>query len=464
MPQSAVVNGALQPIFSASQKELRILSSHRSEPRALSVPSGRISRLARFGGLASGIAGNVALHGARQLAQGRRPVMSDLILTPANVARLAEQLSQMRGAAMKVGQLLSMDAGEMLPPELADILARLRSEAHYMPPRQLRTVLDAAWGKDWHRRFRTFNVRPIAAASIGQVHRATTVEGEDLAIKVQYPGVRRSIDSDVDNVAALMRISGLLPRGLDLAQMLAEAKRQLHEEADYEREGRCLARFGTLLTGAPEFRVPALHEGLTGRDVLAMTHVAGDPVEDLVEAPQAERDRVMRLLIGLMFRELLDFRLMQTDPNFANYRHDPSTGQVVLLDFGATREVGTDMAEGYRRLLRAGLAGESDAMQAAVFELGFLSEAVPADLRTLMLQMLEISMEPLRAAHFDFGANDVALRLRDLGMEIGERREVHHLPPVETFYIQRKFGGMYLLASRLRARVAIHELIEPYLQ
>ena len=439
------------------------MTASRPEPRPLAVPSGRLSRLARFGGLASGIAGNVALNGARQIVQGRRPVMSDLILTPANVARLAEQLAQMRGAAMKVGQLMSMDAGDMLPPELADILGRLRAEAHYMPPQQLRSVLTAAWGADWHRRFRTFNVRPIAAASIGQVHRATTQEGEDLAVKVQYPGVRRSIDSDVDNVAALMRLSGLLPKGLDLGAMLDEAKRQLHEEADYEREGRCLSRFAALLGKDGRFRVPDLHEGLTTRDVLAMSHVGGGPVEDLASAPQEERDRVTTLLIGLMFRELFEFRLMQTDPNFANYRYDPETGQVVLLDFGATRELSADLSDGYRGLLRAGLAGDAAAMRRAVFDLGFISEAVPADIRSLMLEMLEISMEPLRARWFDFGGTDVAARLRDLGMAIGERREIHHLPPVETFYIQRKFGGMYLLASRLRARVAIRDLIEPHL-
>lgn len=439
------------------------MSSSPSDPRALPVPSGRISRLARFGSLASGIAGNVALQGARQLAQGRRPAMSELILTPANVARLAEELARMRGAAMKVGQLLSMDAGEMLPPELAAILARLRSDAHYMPPQQLRSVLTAAWGPDWQRRFRSFNVRPIAAASIGQVHRAMTKDGEDLAIKVQYPGVRRSIDSDVDNVAALLRLSGLVPKGLDVAPMLAEAKRQLHEEADYGREGRCLARFGDLLAGSPEFCVPRLHEALTTRDVLAMSHVAGQPVEDLAEAPQDLRDRTMRLLIGLMFRELFEFGLMQTDPNFANYRHDAATGQVVLLDFGATRDIQPGMADGYRQLLRAGLAGDLPGSEAAMRALGFLSDAVPPDLRALMMRMFEISMEPLRAPVFDFGANDMALRLRDLGMEIGERREIHHLPPVETFYIQRKFGGMYLLASRLRARVAIGDLLYPHI-
>ena len=116
--------------------------------RGLAVPSSRLARLARFGGLASGIAGGVAVQGARQWARGERPQLRQLILTPGNVNRLTDQLARMRGAAMKVGQLMSMDTGDLLPPELADILARLRAEAHPMPPQQLKTVLTQACGRD----------------------------------------------------------------------------------------------------------------------------------------------------------------------------------------------------------------------------------------------------------------------------------------------------------------------------
>jgi predicted unusual protein kinase regulating ubiquinone biosynthesis (AarF/ABC1/UbiB family) len=137
---------------------------------------------------------------------------------------------------MKLGQMLSLDAGDMLPAELTAILARLRDSAHHMPPAQLQKVLNAEWGADWRRRFAHFDPRPLAAASIGQVHRARLPDGRELAIKVQYPGVAASIDADVDNVATLLRLSNLLPASLDIAPLLEEAKRQLHEEADYVRE------------------------------------------------------------------------------------------------------------------------------------------------------------------------------------------------------------------------------------
>ena len=267
--------------------------------------------------MATGIAGSVAMGGLRQVLAGQRPDMRGLLLTPANVSRLADQLARMRGAAMKVGQLVSMDAGEILPPELARIMARLRADADYMPPRQLRDVLTRAWGADWHRRFARFDVRPIAAASIGQVHRALTRDGRDLAIKVQYPGVARSIDSDVDNVGALIRLSGLLPPGFDLAPLLAEAKSQLRDETDYLREADQIRAFRDLL-GTGTFDLPDPQDDLTGEGVLAMTYLAGAPVEAIEDRPQATRDAVMRDLLDLMFREMFDYGLMQSDPHFAN--------------------------------------------------------------------------------------------------------------------------------------------------
>ena len=275
-----------------------------TEARATVVPDGRLSRLARLGSLATGVAGGMLAEGARQLAAGKRPKVSELVLTPANARRVADQLAQLRGAAMKVGQLMSMDAGNLLPPELAEILARLREDARTLPMSQVVQVLETHGGKGWEQGFERFSFTPCAAASIGQVHRARTRDGQELAIKLQYPGVRRSIDSDVDNVATLLRVSGLLPKSLDVAPLLEEAKRQLHEEADYRREADNLRRFGSLLADANDFILPQAVDALTRSDILAMSWVEGVAVESLADAPQALRDRIASLLIGLLFSEL----------------------------------------------------------------------------------------------------------------------------------------------------------------
>lgn len=440
------------------------MSHSKFESKALAVPSGRMSRLARFGGMASNIAGGMLLNGARQLAQGKRPSVSELLLTPANAIKVTHQLAQLRGAAMKVGQLLSMDAGDMLPPELAEILGHLRSEGHHMPQSQLNAALNAHWGSGWQQRFEMFLFQPIAAASIGQVHRAKTKDGRELAIKIQYPGVRRSIDSDVDNVASLMRLSGVLPKTINIAPMLSEAKRQLHQEADYQREGQYLQRFAGLLANSPEFLVPKLHTDFTTQSVLAMDYVDGVPIESLVDAPQEERDRLMTLLIGLLFRELFEFALMQTDPNFANYRYNTQTRQLILLDFGATRAFPPAMAPAYRQLMRAGLAGDRAATRQAMIEIGFFDEQALQHHQDAVINIFELSLEPLiQTGDYDFGNTDVALRLRDAGMAIGEQRDFWHIPPMDTLFLQRKFGGVYMLASRLKARVDVRALMMRYL-
>jgi len=402
----------------------------------------------------------VIAEGTRRLASGERPRIGDLLLTPANAMRVADQLSHLRGAAMKLGQMVSMDAGDMLPPELSAILARLRSNAHHMPPEQLNRVLIAAWGQDWRRRFAHFQATPVAAASIGQVHRATLRDGRVLAIKVQYPGVKDSIDSDVDNVATLLRVSGVLPKELEIATLLTEAKRQLHEEADYVREGAMLTRYRALVGDTPGLIVPALEPALTTPSILAMDFIEGSAIETLETAPQDVRDRAMQALIALVLRELLEWGVMQTDPNFANYRWQAETGRLVLLDFGAARAVPEAIADGYRRLLQAGLAGDRDGVRDAAQAVGFLGAAVVDRHRATIDAMIDVILGVLnRPGPFDFGDRGFVGTLREEGMAIARDRANWHIPPADTLFVQRKISGTALLAARMKARVDIRAMV-----
>ncbi|MDF5104002.1 AarF/UbiB family protein, partial [Vibrio parahaemolyticus] len=194
-----------------------------------SLPTHRISRFSKFASLATRVAGNVITEGTKQIAKGNKPKAKDLLLTPQNIARLTDQLAHLRGAAMKLGQMLSMDAGDVLEPELADILSRLRSNADPMPAKQLNAVMESSLGTNWKAEFLSFNFKPIASASIGQVHQAYSDAGDNLAVKVQYPGIRKSIDSDVDNVGTLLKVVGLIPESVDYKGLLEEAKKQLHD-------------------------------------------------------------------------------------------------------------------------------------------------------------------------------------------------------------------------------------------
>lgn len=440
------------------------MARNRDKSAGVAVPAGRLNRVARLGAAAAGIGMNVIGQGLRTAASGERVDLRALALTPENALRLTRELSRMRGAAMKVGQLMSMDAGELLPPEFAAILARLRADAHPMPPRQLRTVLDKAWGEGWYRRFERFDLRPLAAASIGQVHRALTPDGRDLAIKVQFPGVRESIESDVDNVGTLIRVSGLMPSGFEIRPLLNEAKRQLHDEANYFAEADALEAFNTLLKAAPAFRLPALHRDLTTRNVLAMEYLPSKHLETLDDAPQALRDRVVAELFTLLFREVFEFHRIQSDPNLANYRFDPEEGRVVLLDFGAVRTVPRDLADAYRDLLRAGLENDLTGLRVASQRIGYIGSSTPPPQIDLLLPILNAACEPLRVRDgFDFGSSDLAARLRDQGMKLGFEAGYREVPPIDVLYLHRKFGGLYLLARRMRACVDVRALAAPYL-
>lgn len=429
-------------------------------PPSAPVPAHRASRLMHLGGLAAGLAGGMLAEGARRVVQGELPRGRDLLLTPANAARLADKLSRLRGAAMKVGQLLSMEAGDLLPPEFTAILARLRENAHYMPLGQVAGVLDASWGEGWETRFERFAFTPLAAASIGQVHEARLKDGRHLAIKVQYPGVARGIDSDVDNVAALLRVLPLLPGEARLDELLAEAKHQLHAEADYRREAGHIREFNALLGRDPDFLLPGVVDELSTEHVLAMSFVPGVPVETLAQAEPALRDRVAGLLIGLLFREFFEFGLVQTDPNFANYRYDAESGRIALLDFGATRAYPADRMAQLRGLMAAACRRDEAGVENAAQALGYLAESDPPARRHAITELFLLVCEPARqVGAYDFGASDLTVRLRDSSYALGFDQGHWRPPPADLIFLHRKLAGLFLLCARLGARVDVATLL-----
>jgi predicted unusual protein kinase regulating ubiquinone biosynthesis (AarF/ABC1/UbiB family) len=428
--------------------------------RAARIPTGRFNRMARTGGMATALAGNVATRGGWELLRGRKPRLQDLLMTPSNVTRVADHLANMRGAAMKAGQLLSMETADMLPPELAGILARLRADAQFMPPSQLKKVLSANWGRDFLRHFKRFDVHPIAAASIGQVHRAQTRDGRDLAIKVQYPGIRDSIDSDMRNLGLILRRSGMMPASFDTDRMLTDAAAQLHEETDYGREAAALNRFRRHLADDPDFVLPEIHDDLSTQDILAMSYVDGRSIDAAASMDQPTRDHIATALVTLTLRELFELQDMQTDPNFANYRYQPDTGRIVLLDFGATLQFRPERVDLYRALFRAGVAGNEDAAWDAMIAIGLVGAESSARDRAQILRLFGLATEPLRqGGTLDFATCGLLARLRREGLLLADEQVDIQAPPTDTLLLQRKVLGCYLLAERLGAKVDLDPIL-----
>jgi predicted unusual protein kinase regulating ubiquinone biosynthesis (AarF/ABC1/UbiB family) len=428
-----------------------------------SIPKGRLSRLSKLSSLAGRVAGNILAEGVSELAKGNRPKIKDLLLTPANALRVADQLAQMRGAAMKVGQMISMDAGDMLPAELADLLARLRSDAKSMPEKELISLLKAEWGESWQKKFIQFPLQPIAAASIGQVHKVITQDLKRLAIKIQYPGIKQSINSDVDNVATLIKMTGLLPKGLDIKPLLSEAKKQLHDEADYALEGQYLERYAAVIENDDAFIMPVLDNEFSSDTILAMSFVDGIPIEQLVDAPQATRDQVMSHLMRLFFKELFDFQLVQTDPNFANYQYDQDTLKIVLLDFGATRVYTSQMANSYRQLMQGASEHDKTKIRQAILDIGLIRQDLPEKVQQNITDLAYMACEPLYGeSPYDFAASDLSSRLQQHGMQLGLEKEYAHTPSANAIFLHRKLGGLFLLAIKLKAKVDMQNLFSAY--
>lgn len=430
------------------------------------VPTGRLERLVRFGAMAGGFALGGIAEGARRLV-GAGESTANVFLTASNAGRLARRLSRMRGAAMKLGQLISLQGEDLVPPEFAAALAMLRDAADTMPPRQLRGVLGREYGRGWEQRFARFDMQPIASASIGQVHAAVAKDGRELALKIQYPGVARSIDSDLASLATMLQVTHVLPVEVDVRGILAEARDQLHREADYLGEAESLDRYGALVAGTePDCVVPRVHHDLTTRRILAMDHMRGRRLDDVMEAPggQREKDRLGELLLRLFLRELFEFRFVQTDPNFANYMVEDETGRLVLLDLGGARSYDEDLAEASRRLLAAGRRADAAAVRRTITEMGFLNAGDPEARVAAVVELVLLIAEPMQArGAFDFGATDLAARVNHARMDLVLRKGYLRSPPARTLFLMRKFAGLYFLLHRLGARVDVRGLAGAFL-
>jgi predicted unusual protein kinase regulating ubiquinone biosynthesis (AarF/ABC1/UbiB family) len=439
--------------------------SYSPDTGGRAVPSRRLSRLWHLGRATTDLAAGLGVRGLLEMARTRGEARR-IQLSPAATQRFTDRLARMRGAVMKMGQLMSMDGADVFTPEAAAIMADLRERAEPMPLSQLAGLLEREWGADWNRRFRRFEFTPIAAASIGQVHRAETLDGRQLALKIQFPGVRESIDSDIANLGFLGRTLGMVPKGTDPQPLLDEARRQLHQEADYQAEAEALERYRALIGDDPAFLVPAVHADFSTSRILAMDYVEGLSIDRLTEAHfnRQQRDQVAKALTDLTLRELFDFQLAQTDPNFGNYFYQPKSGRIVLLDFGATSRISAELVAGFRRLGAAGLADDIPAMHQAIVQLGYLSPDAPRANVDALIELMRLSGEMLRTEGiYDFGRSDLFERIYQRGRELYLAGAFSELPDPSSLFLHRKFVGTFMLCRRLRARMPFREMMGRYL-
>jgi predicted unusual protein kinase regulating ubiquinone biosynthesis (AarF/ABC1/UbiB family) len=422
-----------------------------------------VRRFVKLGGLAgrvgASVVGNQVMDVARSGPAKQIKKTENLVR---NAMRIAETLGEMKGAAMKVGQMLSLHEG-MLPPEVAEVLRGLQKEAPRVPAEVMEYEIRGSL-EDFDELFEELDFEAFAAASIGQVHLGRLRDGREVAVKIQYPLIDEIVKADLKNLKALLRALLGLITDLDFEPVWAELRDRLLEELDYTHEAANIWRMAEYHSDVPEIIIPAVVEEATTRNVLTMEFVGGiTPTEACSrEFDEEMRNRWGAVLAEFLMRGLMEHRFLHADPNIANFafRED---GRVVVYDFGCVKEVPEVLAVGYAAVLVAAAEGRAKYVPEILRTMGMHlkgGEALPADAIDPYVEMFS---EVLRAdPPYTFGDDeDLYRRLFELGFaNIEYGKEI--VFPEDAIFIDRALGGHFGNLSRLRATGPWRELVFRY--
>ena len=384
---------------------------------------------------------------------------------------LVKELGQLKGTAMKVGQTLSMYGEHLLPKEVNDLLKTLQQNSPPLAWRAIEAVLLKELGAE---RLGELEVEPdpVGAASIGQVHRARVrATGQVVAIKIQYPGVDKAVETDLKLLKFILNLSDLVPRGPRFDQIFDEIRVMFHQEIDYEQEARRAAQFADLLAGDPRYYVPRPQPRYCTRRILTTEFIDGHRVDaPEVQALSLERrNAIGTAFLDLYLRELMEFRFMQTDPHLGNYmvQIDERGDRLALFDFGAVREVPPAFLKSYAQLIEGSLLGRDSVIESGGRGLGLLKDDDSAALVNDYVNLCRLLTEPFDEAQgeYDWGQSTLPRRVTVAVTKIAGSYKMR-APPRELVFLDRKLGGVFIFLSalkcRLKARANVLERLAEY--
>lgn len=428
------------------------------------IRSGAFERgvsLARLGISASW---RVTAHAAGELFRADDGGERKRDLLARQAAALSRELGELKGSMMKVGQMLSTYGESVLPAEANAFLKSLQSNSPTLAweaiEQQLRAELgDTLDGLD-------VEEEPLAAASLGQVHRATIrATGERVAVKVQYPGIAEAVDADLNTLRRMLRVAGLVPMGPSADELFDEVRTMLRREVDYTEELATTDRFREALAHEPRLRVPRTFPAFSTARVLTTELMEGVRFDhaSVVDLPQERRDALGQLLFDSLLHEIFVLHAVQTDPHFGNYlvQVGDTEDRVVLLDFGAVRPIDSALLSLYRRFIRSAVHRDVPAIEGVGVDMGFLRPDDPPEMVRRYRELCLMVAEPLQGGVYDW-SEDLPERLARLGKE-GVLKLQLRPPPAWAFFLDRKLGGIYVLMTVLGARFDARPLLDRHL-
>lgn len=417
-----------------------------------------LGRSIKLLGMASRLAKSEMGHNIRKSVKSKvEDIAPDLLATRLRQAQiLTENLSQLKGAAMKAGQLLSIDSSDILPAEVIEVLSRLQSSAEPVEFPIIDSVLRSELNPEQWGNIQDLDTQSYAAASIGQVHRAH-FQGQDIVLKVQYPGVSDSIDSDLTIlkkvVQAMLTVSG---RKIPMEETFEELAIILHQEADYQREVENMKRFNELLKGSEFFVSPQPVPELCTSKILAMSYVEGTPLKDWIgtDPPQEDKVRIGQMVLDLYCREFFEWGIVQTDPNYGNFKIQVDPLRLVLLDFGATITYDPEFRASYVRLLKEFASYDRKRMLEAALSFGLLDERESDETKSLFVEFLKSAVEPFlpHLQPFKFHDAKYTEKAHKAGRDFTSSLR-YSPPPRQLLFLHRKLGGIFNMLRKMQVEL-----------
>jgi predicted unusual protein kinase regulating ubiquinone biosynthesis (AarF/ABC1/UbiB family) len=423
------------------------------------VQGSRLLRLARIGRLWARLSTSwLGARVRRAFASPERRRQLDAASRRQSAEAVAQTMGQMKGAFMKLGQMLSFVSDEV-PEELRMALASLQASAPPMDFALLRAAAEEELGRPLERAFARFDEKPLASASIGQVHRATLPTGEEVAVKIQYPGVADAIRADLGNATMLYRLIAPLYPGVDTRSVVDELRGRIIEELDYAREADNQRAFVRLYDGHPFIRVPRVYDSHSTARVLTTEFVDGRRWSDALAADEATRARYGEIIFRFVFGSIARHGVFNGDPHPGNYLFD-GDGRVVFLDFGCVKYFPDDMLDNWRALVKAHLAGDRAAFSRQLIALTFLPADHDLDLDVLF-DYFGYFYEPIQedrefVVTREYNAKSFKQVFRPDGAAAGLSKRLNM--PRDFVFVNRIQWGVHSVLAHLGARGNFHRI------